>query len=187
MEIVNSRWCKHPLSGFQEGRYEVKKLYRKNNRGSIDRRIKVGSRGETIYGRYDALIKALALDVENYLEVNWTAGMRGLEEVVYLIDAALERRHTKDFQKKFKILAEAYDDVHMLSSAAAFLDHDGIQADDILRGFSDLDGIFVVVGGASGYYFTLVSRKDIPRFFVFDSVSVEGVKLRYVGAAPVET
>jgi hypothetical protein len=186
LEIFPSKWVKDQV--FKEGRYEVKGLYRKKKTHAWDRRIKVGSRGETIYGRRDAQIKALALDIEEFIGDDenpfgiWNGGIKQIEDMHSLIDDALERRHSKEFIARFSLLAEAYDDLFSLPSAGKFL-AGGVQPHDIIRGFSDIDGIFVTAGD----YFTLVSKKDIPRFFTFESVSVEGVKLKFVGDVPIET
>jgi hypothetical protein len=188
LEVLNTRWVKaHSVPQIAPGRYEVKKLYRRSRSSSIDRRIKVGSRGEAIYGRYDALIKSLALSIEELIDDNWNGGVKQLEDLAAAIDDALSRRHSHDFFRRFCLLAEAYEDVFGLKSATAFLEHGGIQGSDIIRGFSDIDGVFVMVSGAAGDYFTLVSREELPRLFTFDSVSVEGVKLRFQGEGPIET
>jgi hypothetical protein len=50
-----------------------------------------------------------------------------------------------------------------------------VQGSDIIGGFSDIEGIFIVAGPN----YTLVTRGEIPEFLAFDSVSSEGLKLRY--------
>lgn len=171
-----------PMEELVAGRYEVKSLHRGKGRRKFDRRFKTGSRGESIYGRRDAQIKSLALDIEEMLEQNWTAGVVPTEQVMEFIDDALERRHSKSFLRGFTIVAEAYDDVLSLRSAKTFLGNQGVQGEDIVRGFSDIEGIFIL----AGHNYTLVSRTEFPSFFEFDSVSVEGVKLRFQGTIPSE-
>jgi hypothetical protein len=62
----------------------------------------------------------------------------------------------------------------MLPIARQVMDN-SIQASDIVGGFLDIEGIFVVAGPN----YTLVKRSEIPGFLAFDSVSSEGLKLRY--------
>jgi len=164
-----------------EGVYEVKSLYRRNENCRFDRRFKTGRRGEDIYGRRDAEIKAAALDIENYLDHGVTSGLQFIESAHRLIDEALNRKHSKDFLARFTLLAEAYSDTWMLSSADRFL-LGGVSNSDILKGFSGLDGIFLLAGPM----YVLVKPKEFSKFIAFDSVSSEGVKLRYTGMIPSE-
>jgi len=185
--------------GLSPGRYEVKSLWRKSEGRKFDRRIKVGRRGERIYGRRDAAVKSFALELDAFLEefidgerdieiegprVNGTVGRLSVValEIFEFVDQALERRHSKSFDERMRRLAQAAFVVPSLRVPAQRALTVEICGSDILNGFEDLQGIFVVAGD----HYTLVSQREISTFFAFDSASSEGLRLRFLGKIPSE-
>lgn len=176
------------------GLYEVKSLWRKNDRSKFDRRFKVGTRGEMIYGRRDSEIKAFALALEDELDrmlidsVNGIRSVTGSENRHFVdsahefIDQAIGRRHSKAFEERLVCLARAALFTPALTNRASSVLSGSVSNEDILRGFSDLEGIFVVAGPL----FTLITRQEVPNMLAFDSASSEGPKLRMHGDIPSE-
>lgn len=178
------------------GKYEVKSLWRRSPRHSFDRRIKVAGRGEAIYGRVDAAIKAFALGLEeeidsvleHQLRHPWSKGgpedlRKFVEETHGFVDLALQRRHSKSFRKRLQRLAHASLSIPRLTVAAHRALTTSVTGTDIANGFKDIDGIFLVAGPN----YTLVSQSEIQQFFAFDSASGEGPKLRWQGVVPEES
>lgn len=179
--------------GLVSGLYEVKSLWRKNERSAFDRRFKVGTRGETIYGRRDAQVKAFALTLEDRVEEifsdlqrvgghPWT-NRTFVEFCHEMIDHAMARRHSKWFNDQLGFLAGHLTGVPLISRQAQAVISGGITEADILRGFSDIEGIFVVAGPL----YTLVTKAEMGRLLSFDSASSEGPKIRMLGVIPSET
>ena len=180
--------------GLAPGKYEVKSLWRKNERCQFDRRFKVGSRGERIYGRRDSEIKAFAGALEREIDgvidhsldpiVSATPGSvtKFVEETHEFIDAALERRHSKKFMERLARLARASYLIPNLRIHALNVTSGNVQGLDIVRGFDNIKGIFVVAGPI----YTLVSQSEMQGFLAFDSASSEGPKLRWQGTIPSE-
>ena len=191
VEVAGSRYESFDLlissGSLLAGKYEVKRLSRSGK--SFDRRFKVGSRSERIYGHHDSVIKAAALEAEDLLECfEWDIayGVEQLDAMHCAIDDAKHRRHGRKFERFF------YDAIASLMAVARpesspaidrFLMKQSISADDIIRGFSEISGIFLMAGAN----YSLVKQDEIARLIAFDSVSVEGVKLRYLGVVPYDT
>jgi len=183
-------------AGIEPGRYEVKALWRKTEVRAFDPRFKVGRRGEKFYGRRDSLIKAFAVALETQVDhilqdsvshPGWGKRSRDeltrfVEETHTLIDQAMQRRHSKSFAARFERLAQVSLRIPTMLPVARDLLYNRVQPSDIVGGFADLEGIFLVAGPL----YTMVSRDEIAQFLVFDSASSEGVKLRYVGKIPRE-
>jgi hypothetical protein len=179
--------------GLVSGLYEVKSLWRRNERSAFDRRFKVGTRGEKIYGRRDAQIKAFALALEDGMEEIFAELHRSGERLWSnrtfvefsheMIDHAMARRHSKWFNDQLEFLAERLAGVPLISRQAQAVISSGIADADILRGFSDIEGIFVVAGPT----YTLVTKAEMGRLLSFDSASSEGPKIRMLGVIPSET
>lgn len=174
--------------GLVSGLYEVKSLWRRNERSAFDRRFKVGTRGETIYGRRDSQVKAFALSLEECLDemvaANPKADSVGLIESAFsFIDDAMARRHSKGFEERLTRLAKASIGIPELTRRSLAVLSDPITSDDILRGFNDIEGIFVVAGPT----YTLVTKAEMGSFLSFDSASSEGPKIRMLGVIPSET
>jgi hypothetical protein len=187
-------------AGLELGRYEVKSLWRASEGRSFDRRIKVGRRGERIYGRRDAAIKTFAIALEEQLdsmvdgrrslrlegprEPGTVGGMSSLTmEVHELVDRALERRHSKSFDARIRRLARAALLVPTLTLAAQRVLTVDVLGTDIVNGFEDIAGIFLVAGPI----YTLVSQRELSDFLSLDSASSEGPRLRFSGVIPSET
>jgi hypothetical protein len=180
-------------TGLISGLYEVKSLWRRNERSAFDRRFKVGTRGETIYGRRDSQIKAFALTLESemeqvYLELRakgdhlWS-NTEFVEFSHQMIDHAMARRHSKWFNDQLGFLTDRLKDIPVIAREAKAVLSGGISTDDIFRGFSDIQGIFVVAGPI----YTLVTKAEMGNFLSFDSASSEGPKIRMLGVIPSET
>ncbi len=176
------------LNGFSDldpRLYEVKSLWRRNERCTFDRRIKVGTRGETIYGRRDAQIKSFALSLEEGLAGFDADANDVIPTTREFIDAALSRRHSKSFHTRLRDVAAAVSGLQgheFLVKKAHAIISGSVGADDIVRGFDDISGIFVVAGPI----YTLVTKAEIAEFFTFDSASSEGPRLRLHGVIPSE-
>ena len=179
--------------GLSPGRYEVKALWRKNERCSFDRRFKVGHRGERIYGKRDAEIKSFALAQENYIEsildntvqendppLSSNRCTQYTTEIHDFVDLALERKHSKRFNERLKRIAQASLLVPSLSTHARMILAGGVQATDIVKGFSDIEGIFVVAGDI----YTLITKDEMADHLAFDSASSEGLRIRLVSVIP---
>jgi hypothetical protein len=190
---VSCRQSRYDRGGLAAGLYEVKSLWRKNERSSFDRRFKVGTRGERIYGRRDSQIKAFAVALEDELEHVLESNVREskttfgrntdfVESAHAFIDQAMGRRHSKAFEERLMRLARASLNVPRLTVRAQALLDGAITNADVLRGFSDIQGIFVVAGDL----FTLVTKGEFGSFIGFDSASSEGPKLRLIGEIPSE-
>ncbi len=177
-------------AGIEAGKYEVKSLWRKNKNCTFDRRFKVGTRGEKIYGKRDAAVKAFALALESEIDsivehsvddegvkVKPGSVQKFVEETHDFIDRAVGRKHCKSFNERIERLAKAARNVPNLRIAAERVLDAEVQADDIVRGFDDLNGIFVVAGDL----YTLVTKAEMPDLLAFDSASSEGPKLRWQG------
>lgn len=179
--------------GLISGLYEVKSLWRRNERSAFDRRFKVGTRGERIYGRRDAQIKAFALALEDGMEEIFADLQRAgghpwtnrtfVEFSHEMIDHSMARRHSKWFNDQLGFLAGHLTGVPLISRQAQAVIASGITEADILRGFSDIEGIFVVAGPL----YTLVTKAEMGRLLSFDSASSEGPKIRMLGVIPSET
>lgn len=180
LEIVQD-----PAGELAPGRYEVKTLSRSGS--SFDRRFKVGSRSERIYGRRDAEIKAAAMEAEDLMESpGWyyQLSVVDVDELHRTIDMALARRHGKKFDESFTHALTAITRVRLpLGMPYRMIDKfikGSVTNRNIAEGFSDIAGIFIVAGAN----YTLVKAGELTRFISFDSVSAEGVKLRYNGRVP---
>jgi hypothetical protein len=185
--------------GIETGKYEVKSLWRKNEKSAFDRRFKIGTRGEKVYGQRDAAIKAFALALENEIDsiiehsvddegVKVEAGtvQKFVEETHEFIDRAIGRKHAKSFSTRLERLAKAARSIPNLRLAAQRVLDTEIQGHDIVRGFDDLHGIFVVAGPM----YTLITKAEMPDFLFFDSASSEGPKLWLAGVIqsnPIKT
>lgn len=184
------------MAGLRPGKYEVKSLWRSSDKRSFDRRFKVGRRGERIYGRRDAEIKSFASGLEDEIDAiiqnSVDDGPRGqrspdsmrrfVEETHAFINDAFERRHSKAFVERITRLARASMEIPTLTLRAHTVLKGGVQGLDIVKGFDNIEGIFIVAGPM----YTLINRNEIPEFIKFDSASSEGPKLSYVGAIPTE-
>ncbi|HEU5118646.1 MAG TPA: hypothetical protein VFT74_18760 [Isosphaeraceae bacterium] len=180
--------------GLEAGKYEVKSLWRKSEGRAFDRRFKVGQRGERIYGRRDSEIKAFALSLEEQVDSVLEHAVSGypkaapgsvtsfVDETHEFVDLAMSRRHSKSFMARLERLARASLSIPAMLTRAHAVVHGGVQAHDIVRGFDDLEGIFIVAGPI----YTLVTKAEMPRFLAFDSASSEGPKLRWAGPIPSE-
>ena len=181
-----------PLS---PGLYEVKSLWRRDGSSVFDRRFKAGTRGERIYGRRDSEIKAFALTLESLTESiiadKVASGLLGhrsenmdlVEEIHAFVDDAISRRHSKKFEMRLMRLAQRAFNMANLSSQAQSVIDNPVQAHDIVRGFDDIQGIFIVAGPL----FTLVTKAEMRDFLAFDSASSEGPKIRLRCVVPCET
>lgn len=174
------------------GLYEVKSLWRRNDTSRFDRRFKVGTRGEEIYGRRDSQIKSFALAFEDELielmEGNVRNGIDTINNVKFVeksfafIDDALGRKHSKCFEAKLNRVASAAIHLPSLRTQAEDIISGGIGPADIVRGFRNIQGVFVV----AGHKYTLVTQAEMASMFAFDSASSEGPKLRMLGVIPSE-
>ncbi len=164
------------------GFYEVKRLSLRPGGKSVDRRFKVGRRGETIYGRRDAEIKSFATALEDFLDqCLWSVeAILGTHE---FIDQALQRRHGKQFNERLLRLANRGLAIPELMWKAKSVIQGGVRTQDIQAGFAGLSGIFII----AGHIYTLVKPNEYSEFIGFDSGSAEGPKLRYSGVVPLET
>jgi len=180
------------------GLYEVKTLWRRNENCAFDRRFKVGTRGEIIYGRRDSEIKRFALSLESaidgIMEDNVADGLvlrdgtpgrvtEFVEASHRFIDDALTRRHSKSFDERLRRIAQASLHIPVLTLHARAVLEGLITIEDIRRGFHDIEGIFVVAGPM----YTLVTKAEMGNLVTFDSASAEGPKLRMHGVIPSET
>jgi len=164
------------------GFYEVKRLSLRPGGKSVDRRFKVGRRGETIYGRRDAEIKSFAIALENFLDsCLWT--VEATIATHEFIDQALQRRHGKRFNERLLRLADRSLSIPELANEARAVLQGGVRSQDIETGFTSLSGIFVI----TGHIYTLVKPKEYTRFIGFDSASAEGPKLSFHGVVPLES
>lgn len=162
------------------GLYEVKKLSVRPGGKSIDRRFKIGRRGETVYGRRDAEIKSFAMALEDFLDqCLWS--VEATVATHEFIDQALQRRHGKKFHERLLRLANRGLSIPELMFEAKSVLQGGIRQQDIAAGFSSLKGIFVI----AGHIYTLVKPEEYTRFIAFDSASAEGPKLSFQGIVPL--
>ncbi len=168
------------------GRYEVKALHRPRARAKFDPRFKVGARGGRMYGRRDAETKAAALELERNLDADPPDGIgpiavAGVALVHELFDRALEGRHSRRFVKDFRSMCEfhAMDPSRHCPAVREYL-RGSVTGAEIVKGYCDLDGLFVIAGDT----YTLVSRAEMSSRIALDSVGSEGVKLRYLGQIP---
>lgn len=195
LEIEGPQTAFLRIQGLRPGKYEIKSLWRKNECCKFDRRFKVGMRGEKIYGRRDLEIKAFAealeTEVDSVLEHSLTSTkmrpgpgelIRFVIDVFDFVDLAMERKHSKRFDERLRRLAKASLGIPRITARAHFAFHGNVQGHDIVRGFDDIEGIFVVAGPT----YTLVTRKEISDFLSFDSSSAEGPKIRFTGVIPSE-
>lgn len=197
IEVSGISWrrSRYDQGGLSPGLYEVKSLWRKNERCKFDRRFKVGTRGETIYGRRDSQIKSFALSLERELDLIMDSNVRDgvklgsgsenqrfVEQSHGFIDQALMRKHSKSFEERLRRLAKSSVQIPSLTVPADAILQGGIGSEDILRGFSDIEGIFVVAGPI----YTLVTKAEMPNLLTFDSASSEGPKIRLHGDIPSE-
>lgn len=183
------------VAGLETGNYEIKSLWRRNGNCVFDRRFKAGQRGERIYGLRDSRIKAFAMGLDAEIDSviansvrHPTAGrspseMRSFfEETVDFIQQATERRHSKDFEARLMRLARICQVIPTMTALSRGVLNSPVGTPDIVNGYRDLEGIFVVAGPI----YTLVTVKEIARFLAFDSASSEGPKLRYTQNIPLE-
>lgn len=184
------------FAGLSPGKYEVKSLWRRSETQSFDRRFKVGRRGERLYGRRDAEIKSFASGLEDEIDAiiqnfvdegrvaktSKDAMTRFVTETHAFISDAFERRHSKAFNERIERLATASLSIPTLTVRAHSVLNGGVQGPDIVRGFDDIQGIFIVAGPM----YTLITRTEMPQFLTFDSASSEGPKLRFVGVIKSE-
>lgn len=184
----------HRSDPLRIGRYEVKSLWRRDAHSSFDPRFKVGTRGETIYGRRDSAIKAFAVQIEDRLDeivsvhIDETArtpcaaqtheNMRFVENAHRFIDDALARRHSKDFSARLDVMLRIAEHVGIVRGVT--IPH--ILDEDIRRGFDGIEGIFIVAGPM----YTLVTKDEMGDLLAFDSASSEGPKLRLVTEIPCD-
>lgn len=179
--------------GLEPGKYEVKALWRRGVGRSFDPRFKMGRRGEPVYYRRDLAIKSFASALEDQLDgliehsVEYPVGSPRVgevtsfvEEVHAFVDQAMQRRHSKSFARRLERLARVSERIPMLLATARRVQHESVQAADIVNSFADIEGIFIV----AGHRYTMVTRGEIPGFIAFDSVSSEGLKLRYTQPIP---
>ncbi len=165
--------------GLKPGKYEIKSLWRKNENRKFDRRFKVGQRGEKIYGKRDAEIKSFAIGLDQMID-SGDFGLEFVEQAHSFIDQAFERRHSKEFNERILRLAKASLMIPSITKQAQTVLDGGITGADIMKGFSDIEGIFIIAGPI----YTLVKREEIPKFLVFNSASSEGPKLTYKNVIP---
>lgn len=174
VEAAGSRFERYDLKILQDeknliyGKYEIKSLSKSGN--SFDRRFKIGSRSEDVYGYYDAIIKSIALPLHD---------KELTDEQRNLVNQAIKRKHGKNFYENFsKILNDESlkIDKNLIEKYHNFKINDC----DISFAFSDIDGIFIV----AGTNYTLIHPYYFKSLIQFDSVSCEGVKLRYTGDLP---
>lgn len=194
LEVSDSNGAFARIPGVIPGRYEVKALWRKREGRAFDPRFKVGQRGERIYGVRDSLIKAFAAlknQVDHILEHAVSHPSYGqtkdeliqfVEQAHGFIEQAVLRRHSKSFAARLERLARVSQYIPTMLPIARQALYNRIQASDIVGGFSDIEGVFVVAGPN----YTLVTRDEIPEFLAFDSVSSEGLKLRYTQKIPTD-
>lgn len=163
----------------QPGLYEVKRLHVQDS-GYVDRRFKAGQRGEQIYGRRDAQIKAFAISLERFLDdCDW--GFDVVTQMHEFIDQALHRRHSKRFNGQLTQLATTFLHIPALFPAAKDVLRGGVTAHDVAAGFASLNGIFII----ADHIYTLVKPEEYARFIGFDSASAEGPRLSYQGVVPL--
>lgn len=190
---TQNRECRiHKSKNINPGKYEIKSLWRKNDRSAFDRRFKIGTRGEEMYGRRDASIKSFALQLEKeidfILEANVKHQNRDFNNLTFVseahsfIDSALIRKHSKSFEDRLWRLCTASLGIPAMNYAAATVLNNSIENADIVRSFNGIEGIFIVAGPI----FTLVRVDEFARFITFDSASSEGAKLRFKGVIPSE-
>ncbi len=166
-------------AGIDPGFYEVKRLHDKDGK-YVDRRFKVGQRGELIYGRRDAEIKSFASALENFLDTcNW--GREAIEQTHEFIDQAFQRKHGKKFQERLSRLASASASIPALTATAQAAVFGAVGSKEIEAGFSGLKGIFII----ADHIYTLVKPNEYVRFIGFDGASAEGPKLTYAGVVPL--
>ena len=186
---------RNSLNPIRAGKYEVKSLWRKSENSRFDRRFKIGVRGERLYGRRDAAIKAFVLKLEQYLEegtcetlVQLTSTFTGpsmaqrFEQIYSFIDDALARKHSLRFTESLKNLVGKVKSIPELSSVSLDVISSDVSTSDIEGAFSDIEGIFVVAGPI----YTLITRDEFAHLLSFDSSSSEGPKLRMLGVIPSE-
>lgn len=168
------------------GRYEIKALHR--NGKSFDRRFKVGSRSEKIYGKRDAEIKAAALVLDDYIDWVFKEPDRAVQRNEYSADAnlqwilnlknqAFERKHGKNFIKDFIENIKPFHDWHYAYPFKINKLSRPVTSKEICEGYSDIQGIFLVLEDN----YTLIRHDEFAKFIEFDSASSEGIKLRYTG------
>lgn len=185
------------IAGLEPGKYEVKSLWRKNENRSFDPRFKVGQRGERIYGYRDSLIKSFAVALERQIDYVLEHAVKYgprhgryekgelttfVEETQDFIEQATQRRHSKSFSDRLERLARVSQHIPTMLPIARTVLYNRVQASDIVNGFSDLEGIFVVAGPM----YTMVTKAEMPELLSFDSVSSEGLKLRYTKNIPTD-
>lgn len=162
------------------GLYEVKRLHVRDGK-YVDRRFKVGQRGERIYGRRDAEIKSFATALEDYLDTClW--GVEAVTDTHEFVDQALLRKHGKKFHERLLRLARAAGEIPTLTAPAWKVLNGAVRARDIEAGFVGLSGIFII----ADHIYTLVKPNEYTSFIGFDSASAEGPKLTYQGAVPLD-
>jgi hypothetical protein len=183
--------------------YEVKSLWRRSSSRLFDRRFKVGSRGERIYGEMNhsvcdfvLALEGLAIDiVERDVMRSFTKGLsRGrwdnfqmIRNVQELVDLALLRKHSRGFFEKLKGYGDLLEMNALNDPISKVVDLyrnmkrcESMIPSLVSRSFSDVDGIYIVAGDNV----TLVQRDEIPQFISFFSVGTEGVVLRYEHDVP---
>lgn len=192
LEIFSKLKCDPYLSihGLTAGKYEIKSLWRKNDNCKFDRRFKAGRRGERIYGKRDAQIKSFALALENEIDDiidnsvleehsirdgEWVTNF--VNETHDFINQALERKHSKKFEERIMRLAKASLAIPKLRLQAAAILTEPVNSSNIIAGFDNIEGIFVV----ADRHYTLINKAEMPKFLIFDSASSEGPKIRYQG------
>jgi len=179
--------------GVPTGSYEVKSLWRSRPGRAFDPRFKVGRRGESIYYKRDLAIKQFAAALEGEIDsivensVKYPIGptspnemLRFVEQTHDFVGRALRRLHSKSFSARLERLALASLTIPTVTQAAQRVLKSQLQASDIVRGFIDVEGIFVV----ADHMYTLVTRDEFPKFLAFDSFGSEGLKLRYTKTIP---
>ena len=177
------------LGGFiVPGFYEVKRLHLREGK-YVDRRFKVGRRGERMYGRRDAEIKSFATALEDFLDGVWDSphpaihwGKKEVEDMHSFIDLALQRKHGKKFHDRLLRLADACNSIPTMLKQSLSVSRGSVRPQDIEAGFAGLSGIFII----AGHIYTLVKPKEYKSFIGFDSASAEGPKLTYQGVVPLE-
>lgn len=157
----------------KNGLYEVKKLWKSDKATKFDRRFKVGTRGEKIYGRRDAEIKAFCLALENAMDT-LDLSVAQVDFFHKTIDSGISRKHSKSFSEDLELCWQILEHKKVLLDHVEVIKNNQITISDIQRGFDNIDGIFVIAGPM----YTLITKAEFPKFLEFDSASVEGPKLR---------
>lgn len=182
LEVKVGTTLRSPVVDLLPGLYEVKRLSLRPGGKSVDRRFKLGRRGETVYGRRDSDIKWFARALENLLD-DCVGSVEFVTESHDFIDQALQRRHGKKFEQRLMRLAKASVAIPQMFIPANVVLSGGVRAQDIKAGLVGLSGIFII----ADHIYTLVKPSEYTSFIGFDSASAEGPKLSFQGVVPLES